>query len=61
MRAPFKPREGKERSYNRKQKREFHESQVNKLPNEFKSSLSNYNPRNTYDIGLIDENDYNQG
>lgn len=55
MRAPFKPKEGKERSYNRRLKREFYEGQLNKLPNEFKSALSNYNHKNLYGI---DENDY---
>lgn len=58
MTLPIKCAEGKERSLTRKRKREFHQSQIDKLPNEFKNAFANYNHRNSSGIGYFDENKY---
>lgn len=58
VRASFKPREGKERSFNRFVKKEFYEDQIHKLPNEFRHAFTNYNHLMPDGIAMIDENDY---
>jgi hypothetical protein len=58
MTISFKPSEGKERLYYKRLRHDFHEEQINKLPNEFRKAFSNYNHRNTDELGLIDHNSY---
>jgi hypothetical protein len=58
MKARFKTREGKDRSLNRLKKRQFIEEQIHKLPNEFRSALTDYNHRSVGGELQIDENEY---
>jgi hypothetical protein len=58
MTLPFKPREGKDRVYSRKLKRDDLASLRDKLPNEFRHVLDNYNHSNIDGIGYIDTNHY---
>jgi hypothetical protein len=51
-------REGYLRGYTRERKREGLQASIDKLPNEFKSCLNDYNYRNDGDFAVIDENDY---
>lgn len=57
----FKCREDTERFYMRKLKRDFHEAQINKLPNEFRHCFTDFNGYNESGHGYLDENDYNFG
>ncbi len=60
MRSSFKPREAKDRSYNRCLKKEFIEGQYHKLPNEFRHLIKDYNYKNasSSDVFHIDDNTY---
>jgi hypothetical protein len=57
-RLQFTRTEGKDRLYHLRLKKEFYQSQIDKLPNEFKDAFDDYNFRNSNDVVLIDENKY---
>jgi hypothetical protein len=58
MTLPFKPSEGKDRSYSKKLKRDDISLLKDKLPNEFRYALNDYNHSNIDGIGYIDTNHY---
>ncbi len=51
-------KEGMHRSYSRKLKKEDLDAQIEKLPNEFRHCLDDYNHNNVGGELHIDENDY---
>jgi len=50
--------EGKDRGYSRLLRRQFHQEQIDKLPNELRNAFSNYNYRNDSIYFHIDDNEY---
>ncbi|CAB4128521.1 hypothetical protein UFOVP100_39 [uncultured Caudovirales phage] len=58
MKIDYKPRESKQRTFNKMVKKEFHQLQIDKLPNEFRKCFDNYNSNSVGGDLQIDENDY---